>query len=185
VSVSGVSPSAVNSFQPSVQQNSFLQAFQKLANQLGAGNLAGAQQAYAELKQVQGPSQSDPNNPLSQALNQIGQSLQYGNLGDALKALISLLQQLGGDHGSRLHASSDGQGSSASKNNTSSGVPTNNNAGQFPDSASLTITDSIDIAINSGNNSSPTLKGTGASQSANSASLTLSETIGLTVNFSA
>lgn len=99
MSVSGIS--GVPNYQSSSLQSGFLQDFRTLVSSLNSGNLSAAQQAYASLTQDQGNGQgpfANPNSPVSQALNQIGQALQNGDLTGAQQALSSLQQTRGGHH---------------------------------------------------------------------------------------
>jgi len=179
MAVSSISPSTASGFQPTLQQSGFFQAFQKLARALAAGALQGAQQAYSTLQQMQANgSRNDPNNPLSQALNQIGQYLQSGDLTDAQKTLVSLFQQLQGDRGyhNRFTASDGGNST-----NAASSTATNSDGGQSAENLSLTVTDSLGISI-SGNGEGSTSGQTGADQTGNNPSLTITETIGLAIN---
>jgi len=183
--VSSIPSSTPSGIQPNLEQRTFLQVFQKLARALGAGNLQGAQQAYATLQQLQGsgPNQNDPNNPLSQALNQIGQYLQSGDLTDALKTLVSLLQQIQGGHGQRNSFVGAGSNSNNAPADASGNAGTNQSgaSGNTAENLSLTVTDSIQISISGdGANSNPTQ--TSDSQSGSTPSLTLSETVGLKIN---
>jgi hypothetical protein len=185
-----VSSSTPSSIQPNLEQSTFLQVFQRLARALGAGNLQGAQQAYATLQQLQGsgPNQNDPNNPLSQALNQIGQYLQSGDLTDALKTLVSLLQQIQGGQGHRNSFAGDGGNSNnapldasgnigANQSNASGNTGTN----QSGENLSLTVTDSIQISI-SGNGTNANSTQSSGGQSSGTPSLTVSETVGLKID---
>jgi len=98
MSVSAISPTS--NYQPSSFQSSFRQAFSALVDAINSGNLADADQAYSSLSQLkssgQGPS-TNPNSPLAQALSQIGQDLQSGNL-QAAQQVLSSLQQAGHHH---------------------------------------------------------------------------------------
>ena len=69
------------------------QSLAALVSSLGSGDLAGAQQAYAALNQLQGggpPQLANPNAPFAQAMSQVGQALQSGDLTGAQQALASL-----------------------------------------------------------------------------------------------
>jgi hypothetical protein len=61
------------------------QSFAALVNSLSSGNLAGAQQAFSSLSQLQ--SFADPNGPFAQTISQIGQALKRGDLSGAQHAL--------------------------------------------------------------------------------------------------
>lgn len=66
------------------------QSFVALTNSLKSGDLAGAQQAYASLSQLQTNGSANPNAIFAQAMSQIGQALQSGDLAAAQQALSSL-----------------------------------------------------------------------------------------------
>ena len=69
------------------------QTFAALASALNSRDLPGAQRAYASLSDIQGSSQgrsANPNGPFGQAVSQIGQALQSGDLNAAQHALSSL-----------------------------------------------------------------------------------------------
>jgi hypothetical protein len=70
--------------------DSSLQSFGQLVNAVQPGNLTATQSAYAAFAQSPAD-QSD--GPLPQAISQIGDALQWGNLGKAQQALASLRQQ--------------------------------------------------------------------------------------------
>ena len=86
MSISGISSFATSYSQPTNNQESSQQSFGQLVSALNSGNLQDAQQAYATLSQQQGSNQgssANSNNPFSQALSQIGQALQSGDLAGA------------------------------------------------------------------------------------------------------
>jgi hypothetical protein len=65
-----------------------------------------AQQAYASLTQLQSNGQGPPanaNSPLNQALSQIGQALQNGDISGAQQTLSTLAQQAQGPHHHHHH----------------------------------------------------------------------------------
>jgi hypothetical protein len=64
------------------------QSFAALVSSLNAGDLSGAQQAYLSLSQLQ--RFANPNGPFGQAMSQIGQALQQGDLPAAQQAVSSL-----------------------------------------------------------------------------------------------
>jgi hypothetical protein len=77
-----------------------------LTTSLNAGDLPGAQKAYASLSELPrfGNNPNNPNNPngpFAQAMNQIGQALENGDLSGAQQALSSLRQRGRGDGGNR------------------------------------------------------------------------------------
>ena len=110
--ISSLSASSVANFQ------SDRQAFGQLTNALQSGNLTAAQDAYNTLASspiAQG------NSPFAQALQQIGQDLQSGDIADAQKALASLQQQArGGHHHHHHHGGGVSGASEASKTSDSS-----------------------------------------------------------------
>lgn len=112
--ISSFSASAAASFQTDRQ------AFGQLTNALQSGNLTAAQDAYNTLASsplAQG------NSPFAQALKQIGQDLQSGDIADAQKALASLQQQQqarGGHHHHHHHGGGVSGASEASKTSDSS-----------------------------------------------------------------
>jgi hypothetical protein len=61
------------------------QAFVALVSSLNSGDLSGAQQAFSSLGQLQ--SFADPNGPFAQAIGEIGQALERGDLAGAQHAL--------------------------------------------------------------------------------------------------
>jgi len=69
------------------------QTFATLVSALNSSDLPGAQRAYASLGEIQGSGQgrfANPNGPFAQAVSQIGQALQSGDLNAARHALSSL-----------------------------------------------------------------------------------------------
>ncbi len=134
MSISAIS-AAQTSYQPSSSQSTFAQDFSQLLSSLKSGDLAGAQQAYSSLSQLQssgqGPS-ANPNSPASQALSQIGQALQSGDLSGAQQALASLQQAHGGHHSHGHHHASGGSaadGSAAASTSTTAGPGAQSGAG--------------------------------------------------------
>ena len=87
MTISAVSPFSAS--QTSNYQN-YRQAFGQLTNALQSGNLSAAQSAYNTL--ASSPA-AQGTGPFAQALQQIGQDLQSGDLRDAQQALASLQQQ--------------------------------------------------------------------------------------------
>lgn len=91
-----------------------------LAQSLQAGNLAGAQQAFAALQQNAPPGQ---NNPLQKQLAAVGQALQSGNLAAAQQAFAALQsagQAPGGQGGHSRGAGAGGGGGSGGAGGSSS-----------------------------------------------------------------
>src|SRR6202008_4507644 len=74
------------------------QAFAVLTSSLNAGDLSGAQQAWSSLGEFQ--RFGNPNGPFAQAVGQIGQALQNGDLAAAKQAVASLRGR-GGDRQQR------------------------------------------------------------------------------------
>jgi len=117
MAVSGVC-TGMNNY-PSPVQNNFKQRqqdFQNLADALQAGNLQGAQQAFAALQKdcssspnvtsVTGTSQTGQSSPLRQDIQTLQSALQANDLAGAQKALTSFqhdLQQVGQAHPHRHH----------------------------------------------------------------------------------
>lgn len=72
------------------------QLFAALARSLNAGDLSGAQKAYASLSEFPRFG-NNPSGPFAQTMSQIGQALQNGDLSGAQQALSSLRQRGRGD----------------------------------------------------------------------------------------
>jgi hypothetical protein len=130
--------SAISSFSASQTSNyqNDRQAFSQLINALQSGNLSAAQNAYNTL--ASSPA-AQGNGPFAQALQQIGQDLQSGDLGDAQQALASLQQQQQA-HGHHHH---HGGGISSALNSTQ---PQSANASD-PSNDGDTDSISIDIQV--------------------------------------
>ena len=98
MAISPVSSSAVNPNQN--QGDDAWQQFQQLVSAVNSGDLTTAQQAYADFTNGPGAkvAQANPDSPLAQALNQIGQALQSGDVGGAQKALAALRPHGHGGH---------------------------------------------------------------------------------------
>ena len=124
MSISGISASGANAYQPQSTQSEFSQDWSNLVSTLNSGNLSGAQQAYSTLSGLlsagQGSSATS-NNPVAQALSQIGQALQNNNLTGAQQPLAAL-QQTQGSHHHHHHGHGGGEGSQASTTSSSSGT---------------------------------------------------------------
>ena len=88
MTISAISSASSNPFY--AKQTSNQQSFSTLVSALQSGDLSAAQSAYASFTQTAG--QGDPNSPFAQAINQIGQDLQSGNIGAAQQTLSSLQQ---------------------------------------------------------------------------------------------
>jgi hypothetical protein len=76
------------------------QAFGQLVNAIRSGNLTAAQNAYSAFTQSQG---TQGGGPFSQAVSQIGDALQSGDLGKAQQALAQLQQQTQASKGAHHH----------------------------------------------------------------------------------
>ena len=142
MAVSGVSLTSAASFQ---NPNDPRQQFLQLARAIGSGNLAGAQQAFAQLSQTLGgngggsnTTNANPNDPVTQALAVIGQALQSGDIGAAQQALASLQQAQGG----RGHHHHHAHGADADQNGSQSPGPadTSTSAGPSTTGTSLDVT---------------------------------------------
>ena len=93
-----------NSTSSAQSNNSIVQAFNQLAQDLKSGNVSGAQQDFSTIQQdVQNktthmhhhhrfPVDGSGGGAISQLLNQLGQSLQSGNLAAAQQAYRTLMQ---------------------------------------------------------------------------------------------
>jgi soluble cytochrome b562 len=94
--------------------------FQKLGQDLQAGNLSQAQADFSTLSQnISGPLQS--NSPLAQAFSALASALQSGNLSAAQKAYSTFqqdLQQAGFGHRHHHHSSGSSQATGASSSGT-------------------------------------------------------------------
>src|SRR5262249_40156860 len=98
----------------------------QLAKAIGSGDLSDAQQAYATLTQTQGNTPgSNANSPFGQALTQIGQALQNGDLAGAQKALDALRSQTQGAHHHHHHGGHHSSGGES----TAATPPTSSNSG--------------------------------------------------------
>jgi hypothetical protein len=106
VAISPVSSSAIN---PNQSGDDAWQQFQQLVSAVNSGDLTTAQQAYSEFTSGPGAkvAQANPDSPIAQTLNQIGQALQSGDAGGAQKALAALRP-----HGGHHHRASGAQQSS-------------------------------------------------------------------------
>src|SRR5262249_16507819 len=102
-------PSPPTIINPQVRRRNFNRNFRALVRSLKSGDLSGAQQAYKALSQLsnggQGPS-ANSNSRFSQALNQIGQAVQKGDLPGAQPALSSF-QPAGGPHRHGQHSGAE------------------------------------------------------------------------------
>ena len=101
------------------------------AKAISSGNLTGAQQALAQLSQTlggnsNGSNAANANDPLSQALDAIGQALQSGDIGGAQQALAAFQQQTQAGRGHHHHGGHRGGGESnqgANPGSTASSSP--------------------------------------------------------------
>ncbi|MGH9497831.1 MAG: hypothetical protein ACRD3L_01690 [Terriglobales bacterium] len=125
MSIAGIlTSSLLNLTTPSVTspQQSFQKEFQRLGQDLQAGNLSAAQADFATLQQNSPPSSApaaQTSSPVAQAFSQLGEDLQSGNL-SAAKQDFSTIQQdvqsqsTQGHH----HHHHGGGGSSANRQST-------------------------------------------------------------------
>jgi len=124
MSVNGISSSSV--YQSNSAQNYYSKfdqikgVFQKLGQDLQAGNLSQAQQDFTSLSQSISPAQPNTNSPVSQAFATLGQDLQSGSLSGAQQDYSKLLQglqsgagQVHRHHHHHHHAGANGQQNSA------------------------------------------------------------------------
>jgi len=108
---------------------------------LQSGDLSGAQAAYSTLSSsplAQG------NNPFAQAIQQIGQDLQNGDLADAQKAFTALQQQMQAHGHHHRHGGGVQSASDASNASSTSGADSSD-----PDSAGETVIN-IQITVSPG-----------------------------------
>jgi DNA-binding FadR family transcriptional regulator len=115
VAISPVSSSAVNPNQS--QGDDAWQQFQQLVSAVNSGDLTTAQQAYTDFTNGPGAkvAQANPDSPIAQALNQIGQALQSGDAGGAQKALAALRPHGHGGHHHRAPSAQGGAQASAAQ----------------------------------------------------------------------
>ena len=90
---------------PTGQPSTFRQDFQNLVAAIKSGDLTGAQTAYTALSQLQPAGTSGHANSFQQALTQIGNDLQAGNMQGAQQTLGSLPQHHQGGGGPSASAS--------------------------------------------------------------------------------
>jgi hypothetical protein len=127
MAVSGVSSAASI---PTSSQTDPRLLFMQLSKAISSGDVNGAQQAYAQLTQALGNngsagSTNNSNDPFSQALAAIGQSLQNGDIGGAQQALANLQQQMQGARGHHHHGGHHGGGqANAGSSNSASNANT-------------------------------------------------------------
>ena len=141
MAVSGVSSAA--SIPTNAQADPRL-LFMQLSKAISSGDVNGAQQAYAQLTQALGNnggtgSTNNSNDPFSQALAAIGQSLQSGDIGGAQQALANLQQQMQGARGHHHHGGHHGGGQANAASNTASSATTT------PTVASGTSGNAVDV----------------------------------------
>jgi DNA-binding FadR family transcriptional regulator len=125
VAISPVSSSAVNPNQS--QGDDAWQQFQQLVSAVNSGDLTTAQQAYTDFQNGPGAkvAQANPDSPIAQALNQIGQALQSGDTGGAQKALAALRPH---GHGGHHRHAADAQGTTAATSAAQPGASADPNA---------------------------------------------------------
>jgi hypothetical protein len=104
MSVSGISSSCLQTYNPVTAQNKFQQfrqEFQQLGQDLQSGNLLQAQSDFATLQQnapagsplsASAPSSTSSSNLISQAFSQLAQDLQSGNLSGAQSDFAAIQQ---------------------------------------------------------------------------------------------
>jgi hypothetical protein len=98
MSVSSIS-SATPASPPAAQDSSFRTAMQQLTSAIGAGDVKGAQTAYAALTSLQqGSGQSASSGPLAQLLSGIGADLSKGDITTAQSALTTFKAAHGKHH---------------------------------------------------------------------------------------
>jgi hypothetical protein len=139
--------SAISSFSAAQTSSyqTYRQAFNQLANALQSNNLTAAQDAYNTL--ASSPA-AQGSGPFAQALQQIGQDLKSGALGDAQQALASLQQQQQA-HGHHHHHHGGGiSGASASPQTQVSADASSGNTG---DTESMNIDIQVAATFDSGN----------------------------------
>ena len=119
MALSGISPPTSISTNPQTDPRLL---FMQLSKAIGSGDLNGAQQAYAQLTQALGGTgaSGNANDPFSQALAAIGQSLQSGDIGGAQQALASLQQQMQATRGHHHRGHHGGGQASAGSGNVAS-----------------------------------------------------------------
>ena len=139
--------SAISSFSasPTSSYQNYRQAFSQLTNALQSGNLSAAQDAYSTL--ASSPA-AQGSGPFAQALQQIGQDLQSGDMKDAQQALASLQQQQQA-HGHHPHHGGGGISGTSDPSQAQNGA----NASD-PDNSDDTDSISIDIQVTETFNSS-------------------------------
>src|SRR5215470_1948756 len=134
--------SASSAFQTSNYQTD-RQAFSQLTNALQSGNLNAAQNAYSTL--ASSPA-AQGNGPFAQALQQIGQDLQSGDLGDAQQAMAALQQQQQAHGHHHHHGGVSGASNSTQPQDVNAGDPGNNG-----DTDSISIDIEISATFDSSN----------------------------------
>ncbi len=110
VAISPVSSSAINPNQS--QSDVAWRQFQQLVSAVNSGELTTAQQAYTDFTNGLGAkvAQANPDSPIAQAFNRIGQALQSGDAGGAQMALAA--QRARGHGGHHRHAAGAGDNTS-------------------------------------------------------------------------
>lgn len=113
MSVTGVALNTCHCFPATMTlgsaSNPFQQDFQKLGQDLKAGNLSAAQTDLTALQNLQTSSTTGAStgrtNPMTQMLQQLSTDLQSGDLKDAQQLFSSMSQRFQAHHGHRLHGS--------------------------------------------------------------------------------
>jgi hypothetical protein len=133
MTISAISSASSNPFY--AKQTSTQQSFSTLVSALQSGDLSAAQSAYASFTQTAG--QGDPNSPFAQAINQIGQDLQSGNIGAAQQTLSSLQQA----HSAHRHHHHHGGGTPPQASSSTPDDPTSLSA-----ALSLSSSNIVDVS---------------------------------------
>jgi hypothetical protein len=137
MSVGSIDPSSTTTQANQVpsQFQQLRKSFAQLAQDLQAGNLAGAQQDYAAIQQNLPPGAAS-NGQAQSGLQAIGTALQAGNIGAAQQALSSL-QAAHGGHGA--HGGGGGGGSGGSSSSSSSKTIVNETSNTAADGETTTV----------------------------------------------
>ena len=132
-SISGATPAS----QPSTQDSSFRTAMQQLTSAITAGDVKGAQTAYATLTNLQQSSgQSNSTGPLSTFLSSVGADLGKGDITGAQSTLTSFKASHGKHH---HHAPPATNGDN--DNDASSSTATASTSGATPAASNSNILD--------------------------------------------
>jgi hypothetical protein len=119
-SISGTTPAN----QPSAQDASFRTAMQQLTSAITAGDVKGAQTAYAALTNLQQSSgQSNSTGPLATFLSSVGADLSKGDITGA-QSTLTTLKAAHGKHHHRAPPAASGDNDNDASNSTSGATPT-------------------------------------------------------------